>query len=58
MITIRLYERNNTGGKIEILFLKITAKNTWKVIHEENVKFGEVLEFGNMKGTVIKNKKT
>jgi S-adenosylmethionine:tRNA ribosyltransferase-isomerase len=50
----RIYGKKITGGKVEVLLLEITAKNTWKAIYRGRVSFGEVLEFGTIKGSITR----
>lgn len=49
----RVIATKKTGGKVELLFLRNTAKNTWEALHKGKVSFGDVLYLKNIKLEVV-----
>lgn len=52
----RLIGNKESGGKVELLLLKKNNENEWEAISKPGLKKGKRLEFGELKGEVIKNK--
>lgn len=49
----RVFATKDTGGKIELLLLEKTAKNTWKALRKGKVNFGQSMDLGNIKIKVL-----
>lgn len=49
----RVFATKETGGRVELLFLSKTAKNTWEALRRGKVGFGQTLALGKIKLKVI-----
>lgn len=49
----RVFATKRTGGKVELLLLTKTAKNTWEALRKGKVSFGQILDLGKIKIKVV-----
>ncbi len=49
----RVYATKETGGKVELLLLEKTVKDTWEAMRKGKVSFGQTLEMGKIKMKVV-----